>query len=103
MPLSGPSYRWHTVFCLLAITGCGRYADFSLPAPLSGEPPLSFVLEQAPRPVLTRGATGEGDAADVLNPSVVEPAGLLYNFYSGFDGKTWHPGLATSRDGMDWG
>jgi predicted GH43/DUF377 family glycosyl hydrolase len=25
-----------------------------------------------------------------------------YNFYSGFDGQTWHTGLATSADGVTW-
>jgi predicted GH43/DUF377 family glycosyl hydrolase len=27
---------------------------------------------------------------------------MYYNFYSGFDGKTWHTGLATSADGVSW-
>jgi predicted GH43/DUF377 family glycosyl hydrolase len=28
--------------------------------------------------------------------------GIFYNFYSGFDGRTWHTGLATSPDGIEW-
>jgi predicted GH43/DUF377 family glycosyl hydrolase len=39
---------------------------------------------------------------DVLNPSVVKRQGVYYNLYSGFDGKTWHTGLATSSDGLTW-
>jgi predicted GH43/DUF377 family glycosyl hydrolase len=27
---------------------------------------------------------------------------VYYNFYSGFDGRTWHTGLATSSDGVHW-
>jgi predicted GH43/DUF377 family glycosyl hydrolase len=42
------------------------------------------------------------DSRDVLNPSVVERNSALFNFYSGFDGRTWHTGLATSRDGLEW-
>jgi predicted GH43/DUF377 family glycosyl hydrolase len=40
---------------------------------------------------------------DALNPSVINgPDGQLLNFYSGFDGRTWHTGLATSSDGVSW-
>jgi predicted GH43/DUF377 family glycosyl hydrolase len=39
---------------------------------------------------------------DALNPSVVKREGDYYNLYSGFDGKTWHTGLATSTDGISW-
>jgi predicted GH43/DUF377 family glycosyl hydrolase len=28
--------------------------------------------------------------------------GLLWNFYSGFDGSVWHTGLAMSKDGVHW-
>lgn len=52
--------------------------------------------------VLPRGAPGEWDSVDVLNPSVVLHAGVYYNCYSGFDGQTWHTGLATSGDGTVW-
>ena len=50
-------------------------------------------------PVLAPGAW---DSADVLNPSVVRRGGAYFNFYSGYDGKTWHTGLATSSDGIHW-
>ncbi len=51
-------------------------------------------------PVLTRGAPGEWDSVDALNPSVIESGGTLLNFYSGYDGKVWRTGLAVSRDGQ---
>jgi predicted GH43/DUF377 family glycosyl hydrolase len=38
----------------------------------------------------------------VLNPSVVLRDGHYLNFYSGFDGRTWHTGLAESDDGTRW-
>jgi len=55
---------------------------------------------------MPRGAPGEWDSSDVLNPSVVKFAdnskdGYL-NLYSGFDGHTWHTGTATSSDGVHW-
>ncbi len=53
-------------------------------------------------PVLQRGAAGAWDSVDVLNPSVVKVGGTYYNLYSGFDGSSWHTGLATSSDGVAW-
>lgn len=38
----------------------------------------------------------------MLNPSVASFRGTLFNLYSGFDGKTWRTGLATSSDGLAW-
>lgn len=61
----------------------------------------TFVWEPRPEPVLGRGAGGF-DAVDALNPSVVKQDGTYLNFYSGYDGKTWHTGLATSTDGVVW-
>ena len=55
-----------------------------------------------PTPVIERGAPGGWDSSDALNPSVVERDGSLYNFYSGFDGRVWHTGLAISTDGVAW-
>jgi predicted GH43/DUF377 family glycosyl hydrolase len=52
--------------------------------------------------VLTRGAAGEWDAVDVLNPSVIRQGDAYYDFFSGYDGKTWHTGLAVSGDGVIW-
>jgi predicted GH43/DUF377 family glycosyl hydrolase len=42
------------------------------------------------------------ESSDVLNPSVVRFQDQLWNFYSGFDGHTWHTGVATSADGASW-
>jgi predicted GH43/DUF377 family glycosyl hydrolase len=51
---------------------------------------------------MARGAKGEWDAVDVLNPSVIRQGDAYYNFFSGYDGKTWHTGLAVSGDGVMW-
>lgn len=51
------------------------------------------MLRRGPDPV---------DQSDALNPSVVRHNGVYFNFYSGFDGKTWHTALATSADGIIW-
>lgn len=85
---------------LLLLTGCARYADFTLPE--MGGSNDSFAWEARSKPVLGRGGAGQWDAGDVLNPSVVRRGELYYNFYSGFDGKTWHTGLAVSPDGVSW-
>jgi predicted GH43/DUF377 family glycosyl hydrolase len=51
---------------------------------------------------LTRGSAGDFDSVDALNPSVIRQGDAYYNLYSGFDGKTWHTGLAVSADGIAW-
>jgi predicted GH43/DUF377 family glycosyl hydrolase len=83
---------------LLLLTGCGRYADFTLPV-LAGGRARQWTWSAQETPVLT---PGDWDSHDVLNPSVIRRENLYYNFYSGFDGKTWHTGLATSPDGIAW-
>jgi predicted GH43/DUF377 family glycosyl hydrolase len=93
--------RLSTLPCLFLLAGCGRYADFTLPAPPAG-PPIRFEWDVRPQPVLDRGAPGEWDSSDVLNPSVVRFGAQYLNVYSGFDGTTWHTGLATSADGIHW-
>ncbi len=50
-----------------------------------------------PEPVLLRE-----NASDVLNPSVFEVNGQLFNHYSEYDGHTWRTALATSSDGIHW-
>jgi len=87
---------------LLALAGCVPYAGFTLPAPPGTPAEVGFRFEVQPAPVLARGAPGDFDAVDALNPSVVRHNGQLYNFYSGYDGRTWHTGLATSLDGVRW-
>jgi predicted GH43/DUF377 family glycosyl hydrolase len=84
---------------LLFLCGCGRYSDFTLPALAGGDPQASYRWEPLPNPVLSRGETW--DSHDALNPSVTGSS-PLFNFYSGFDGKTWRTGLATSDDGLLW-
>jgi len=88
--------RFAPIF-LMFLCGCGRYADFTLPAPESSGPRAPFVWEAAPGPVLARG-----DAVDVLNPSVVRFGGEYLNLYSVFDGKHWATALAASADGVAW-
>lgn len=82
----------------LSLAGCSRYSDFTLP-PLAAKPAkVSWQFDVRQSSVLGSlpGFT------DVLNPSVVSWNGTLYNFFSAYDGKTWHTGLATSRDGLTW-
>jgi predicted GH43/DUF377 family glycosyl hydrolase len=78
------------------LSGCGRYADFTLPN-LPESRAHNIAIQLAPAPVLPRAAEH-----DVLNPSVVFHNGIYSNFYSEFDGRTWHTALATSPDGHVW-
>ena len=82
------------------LASCGRYRDFTLPI-RSGGPSVSWHWQARLDPVLTR-AKGDWDSVDVLNPSVVRQGDAYYNLYSGFDGKTWHTGMAVSGDGVSW-
>ena len=79
------------------LAGCGRYADFVLPAPSGSGARAPFVWTANSAPVLAR----EG-ASDVLNPSVIRFGGEYLNLYSEFDGKTWRTSLAVSPDGVGW-
>ena len=88
-------------FCAL-LPACGRYADFSLPAPSTDGPRGPFFWQAASDPVLSPGAGGEWDSVDVLNPSVIRFHGEYWNFYSGYDGRTWSTGAAVSDDGVAW-
>jgi predicted GH43/DUF377 family glycosyl hydrolase len=83
------------VFCL-TLTGCGRYGDFTLPVG-NARVPAWPKLVMNPEPVLLRE-----NASDVLNPSVFEVNGELFNHYSEYDGHTWRTALATSVDGTHW-
>lgn len=82
---------------LLLLAGCGRYADFALPAPDASGAAAPFTWTANPAPVVTRDG-----ASDVLNPSVVRFHGEYWNLYSEFDGKTWRTSLAVSPDGVAW-
>jgi predicted GH43/DUF377 family glycosyl hydrolase len=85
-------------FAALAFTACRPYADFTLPS-VAGSLPVAWRWSARVSPVLERGGW---DAHDVLNPSVLFHAGGWLNLYSGFDGRAWHTGLATSSDGIVW-
>ncbi len=67
----------------LCTSACGRYRDFTLP-PQPGGPAVSWRWEARAEPVLTRGAAGDWDSVDVLNPSVIRQGEAYYNLYSGF-------------------
>jgi predicted GH43/DUF377 family glycosyl hydrolase len=83
---------------LAILAACGRYADFRLPEPdRSGPAPAFRFASLKGAPVLGRGAAGEWDSVDVLNPSIVEFQGRRWNFYSGFDGRTWRTGAAVEE------
>ncbi len=86
---------------LAVLGGCGKYRDFTLPMQPGG-PAMTWRWAARAEPVMTRGAGGEWDAVDVLNPSVIRQGDAFYNFFSGYDGKTWHTGLAVSGDGVTW-
>jgi hypothetical protein len=77
--------------------GCGRYAEFTLPALSGGNPDVRITFEEYPEPVIPRG-----DARDVLNPSVIRGGMGRINAYSAFDGKTWQTRVAQSDDGIHW-
>ncbi|MGH9591727.1 MAG: hypothetical protein ACRD5L_01455, partial [Bryobacteraceae bacterium] len=92
--------RFVPAAALILLASCGRYRDFTLP-PLAGPPQaITWQWQANPEPVLE---PGEGwEASDVLNPSVIFFSGQWLNLYSGFDGNTWHTGLALSADGEKW-
>jgi predicted GH43/DUF377 family glycosyl hydrolase len=83
-------------------SGCSRYKDFTLPLQSAKEGEVRLHWDVRTTPVLGRGVRGEFDSVDALNPSVVHTAAGYFNFYSGYDGKTWHTGLAISPDGLEW-
>ena len=98
------------LLALVAANGCGpawrpKQASFMVegcPMVSLTDPPEAWQWRSQATPVLTRGPAGGWDSVDVLNPSVVQWNGRFYNLYSGFDGRTWHTGLATSPDGRHW-
>jgi predicted GH43/DUF377 family glycosyl hydrolase len=93
--------RASLVVASIGLFGCGSYRDFTLPVE-EGGPTARWQWHADPEPVLAPGASGDWDAADVLNPSVLRRNGEYWNLFSGFDGKTWHTGLAISPDGVAW-
>jgi predicted GH43/DUF377 family glycosyl hydrolase len=97
--MSAPA-RWLAALGCSILASCGGYADFTLP-PQPGSA-STYLFEARPEPVLAPAAAGEWDSVDVLNPSVVRRDAAYWNFYSGFDGQTWHTGAAVSHDGVQW-
>jgi predicted GH43/DUF377 family glycosyl hydrolase len=93
--------RLVALFGIGLLGACGKYRDFKLPEQ-GGGPSVAWKWQARAEPVLSRGAPGDWDAVDVLNPSVIRQGDAYYNFYSGYDGKTWHTGLAVSADGITW-
>ncbi|MCB1020879.1 MAG: hypothetical protein KDC27_13180 [Acidobacteria bacterium] len=96
-------------FLALLLSACGAssppsQARFTVgpcqALPVSGIEDLAW--SPAPAPLLEPGPAGSWDSTDALNPSVVRFQGRYLNFYSGFDGRTWRTGLATSADGLAW-
>src|SRR5262245_61674029 len=85
--------------CFL-LAGCGRYSDFTLPAPSGSPRAVKPEFKVDPKPVMEPAPGWE--SVDVLNPSVVEHRGKLVNVYSAYDGKVWHTGVAESTDGLRW-
>lgn len=88
--------RLLAAFLCLALVGCNRYADFTLPVSTAPAPRWPK-LWLNPEPVLPRE-----NATDVLNPSIVEVNGELVNYYSVYDGHRWTTALAKSLDGINW-
>jgi predicted GH43/DUF377 family glycosyl hydrolase len=87
----------------VVLSACSTYRDFTLPiqkAALDERVQLNWNVLSGP--VLGTGAPGEFDSVDALNPSVIRTSAGYFNFYSGYDGRTWHTGFATSADGRQW-
>jgi predicted GH43/DUF377 family glycosyl hydrolase len=85
--------------CLL-LAGCARYADFTLPALPGPQGAVTWKWNVRPTPVISRDS--EWSRVDALNPSVIPVNAALLNLYSGYDGKMWHTGVASSSDGITW-
>ncbi len=86
----------------MTLAGCSGYETFTLPRQTGGQVAVAFQWSPGSNPVLSPGKTGDWDSVDALNPSVVRRSGAYYNMYSGFDGRTWSTGMATSHDGNTW-
>ena len=86
----------------ILLAGCHRYGEFTLPPLATATGTVRVTWQVHPGPVLERGPAGSWDAVDALNPSVLRHGGIYWNFYSGYDGRTWHTGAATSQDGVNW-
>ena len=101
MAVPGAPQALLVALALLTASGCNPSKRYVLPSPTGGAVPYTtLVWTEKPQPIFTRGTTW--DSVDALNPSVLRWHDVYWNLYSGFDGKTWHTGVATSADGLDW-
>jgi predicted GH43/DUF377 family glycosyl hydrolase len=89
--------RVYTCAFAALLSGCSRYADFTLPPPDPSGPKPSFAWQPNADPVISRDG-----ATDILNPSVIRFHNQYLNLYSVYDSKTWHTALAASTDGITW-
>jgi len=77
--------------------------DFFLKPPALAPYTASLrLVDNTKPPLLSLGPQGSWESVDVLAPSVLEHNGRKWLYYSGFDGRTWRTGLATSQDGGTW-
>ncbi|HBY58879.1 MAG TPA: hypothetical protein DEH78_03600 [Solibacterales bacterium] len=76
-----------------ASAGCGRYAEFTLPPPEGPARDVRWTWTER------EGVALDAGAVDTLNPSVVRRDGRHWNYFSVYDGQTWHTDLASSPDG----
>lgn len=81
---------------------CCSYRDFTLPAQSGAPEKVDIQWHPQAAPVLTRGPDRSWDSHDALNPSVVRTVNGYINLYSGYDGKLWRTGQASSPDGLVW-
>src|SRR5258708_1032387 len=99
--------RWSVLALMVGVVACGRpkQAQFVVAecaAEARATAPEFWQFKGDRKPVGGRGGGGGWDSVDLLNPSVVRWNGRFYNLYSGYDGRAWRTGLATSSDGRNW-
>ncbi|MDN7871256.1 hypothetical protein QZM26_17760 [Burkholderia multivorans] len=88
---------------IVSCSGCGGGGESSSQTQTALPSPSIEVMSIEENPVMGRGPAGAWDSLDVLNPSVIEFNGDLINYYSGWDGKVWRTGYASSLDnGKTW-
>jgi len=83
------------------------FSGFQLPllqAPEASAAPVSPVkwARYANNPVLSCGPSGSWDDASIMSRCVIQDAGELKLYYTGWDGSDYAIGLATSADGTSW-
>lgn len=94
--------RSWAVLAALTLAGCAKYQTVQLPPAPGESKEVRWIWKPNPTPVLSYGQPGEFDSVDALNPSIIATSAGYENYYSGWDGKAWRTGLATSKDGIAW-